>query len=36
MDGIFSKFNERYKPSQKAKQTLKDKNKEKYLRHLII
>lgn len=32
----FSKFNESYKPNQKAKQTLKDKNKENYLRHLKI
>lgn len=36
MDGIFPKFNKDYKRSQKAKQTLKDKNKENYLRHLII
>ena len=27
MDGIFPKFNKNYKRSQKAKQTLKDKNK---------
>lgn len=36
MDGIFPKFNKSYKASQKAKQTLKDKNKENYLRYLII